>query len=49
LKTSTLPENIPNLELFEFSPWSVSNDQKPVYVLYMFLDLANLDPLNANR
>jgi hypothetical protein len=49
MKTYTLPTNIPILEQFEFSPWSVANDMKPIYVLYMFLDLANLDPLNANR
>jgi hypothetical protein len=49
MKTFTVPSNIPNLEKFEFSPWSVANDIKPSYVLYMFLDLTNLDPLNANR
>jgi cAMP and cAMP-inhibited cGMP 3',5'-cyclic phosphodiesterase 10 len=49
IKSYTLPETIPNLEQFEFSPWSVTNDMKPTYVLYMFLDLANMDPLNANR
>ncbi len=48
-KTMKLPDTIPNLERFEFSPWSVENDRKPIYVLYMFLDLVNLDPSNANR
>jgi len=49
MKTYTLPDNIPNIERFEYSPWDVVNDMKPLYVVYMFLDLANLDPLNANR
>ena len=49
LKTHTIPENIPHLELFEFSPWSVDNEMKPIYVLYMFQDIAQLDPINANR
>jgi hypothetical protein len=49
MKALSLPSNIPNIEQFEFSPWSVANDMKPIYVLYMFLDLANLNPLNANR
>ncbi|CAF1321520.1 unnamed protein product [Adineta steineri] len=48
-KTYTLPRHIPDLELFEFSPWSVGNDMKPMHVLYMFLDLANMDPINVNR
>lgn len=48
-KTFPFPENIPGLELFEFSPWSVINDMKPVFVLYMFLDLTKMDPINANR
>ena len=49
MKTYTLPDNIPNLDRFEYSPWDVVNDMKPLYVVYMFLDLANMDPLNANR
>ncbi|CAF4098628.1 unnamed protein product, partial [Rotaria sp. Silwood2] len=49
MKTYTLPDNIPNIERFEYSPWDVVNDMKPLYVVYMFLDLANMDPLNANR
>ncbi|CAF1123550.1 unnamed protein product [Adineta ricciae] len=49
MKACPLPDNIPNLERFEYSPWNVSNEFKPTYVLYMFLDLANLDPLYANR
>jgi len=49
MKSLSIPSYIPNIEEFEFSPWSVTNDMKPIYVLYMFLDLANLDPLNANR
>ncbi|CAF0762810.1 unnamed protein product [Rotaria sp. Silwood1] len=49
MKTYTLPDNIPNIERFEYSPWDVVNDMKPLYVIYMFLDLANMDPLNANR
>ncbi|CAF1296892.1 unnamed protein product, partial [Adineta ricciae] len=48
-KTCTIPSTIPDLELFEFSPWSVTNDMKPIYVLYMFLDLASMDQVNANR
>ncbi|CAF0776929.1 unnamed protein product [Rotaria sordida] len=49
-KTYELPSNIPNINQFEFSPWSVANDMKPIYVLYMFRDLTNMmDPLNANR
>ena len=48
-KSITLPTNIPNIEQFEFSPWSVSNDMKPIYALYMFYDLANMDPINKNR
>ncbi|CAF0810993.1 unnamed protein product [Rotaria sordida] len=49
MKTYTLPDNIPNIERFEYSPWDVVNDMKPLYVVYMFLDLANMDPLNGNR
>jgi cAMP and cAMP-inhibited cGMP 3',5'-cyclic phosphodiesterase 10 len=49
MKTYTLPDNIPNIDRFEYSPWDVVNDMKPLYVVYMFLDLANMDPLNANR
>ncbi|CAF1204529.1 unnamed protein product, partial [Adineta ricciae] len=49
MRACPLPDNIPNLERFEYSPWDVSNELKPTYVLYMFLDLANLDPLYANR
>jgi cAMP and cAMP-inhibited cGMP 3',5'-cyclic phosphodiesterase 10 len=48
-KALSLPTNIPYIDQFEFSPWSVANDMKPIYVLYMFLDITNLDPLNANR
>ncbi|UJR10547.1 hypothetical protein I4U23_014747 [Adineta vaga] len=48
-KTSIIPNSIPDIELFEFSPWSVTNDMKPIYVLYMLLDLTNLDPANVNR
>ncbi|CAF3351916.1 unnamed protein product [Rotaria sp. Silwood1] len=48
-KRQELPSNIPGLRQFEFSPWSVANDMKPVYVLYMFCDLANMDPLHVNR
>ena len=47
--TFTIPSTIPDLESFEFSPWSVTNDMKPLYVLYMFLDLASMDQVNANR
>jgi cAMP and cAMP-inhibited cGMP 3',5'-cyclic phosphodiesterase 10 len=49
MKTYTLPDNIPNIDRFEYSPWDVVNDMKPLYVVYMFLDLANMDLLNANR
>jgi hypothetical protein len=49
MKTYTLPDNIPNIDRFEYSPWDVVNDMKPLYVVYMLLDLANMDPLNANR
>ncbi len=49
MKTYTLPDKIPNIERFEYSPWDVANDMKPLYVVYMFLDLAHMDPLNANR
>jgi hypothetical protein len=49
MKSYELPDNIPNIERFEYSPWDVVNDMKPVYVLYMFLDLANADPLYAYR
>ncbi|CAF1674616.1 unnamed protein product [Rotaria magnacalcarata] len=48
-KISTLPSYIPNLKQFEFSPWSVANDMKPIYVLYMFRDLAASDSSNLNR
>lgn len=49
MKTYTLPDNIPHIDRFEYSPWDVANDLKPLQVVYMFLDLANLDPSNANR
>ncbi|CAF3996645.1 unnamed protein product [Rotaria sp. Silwood2] len=48
-KTHELPSNIPSLRQFEFSPWSVANDMKPIYVLYMFRDLATMNSLNVNR
>ncbi|CAF1370322.1 unnamed protein product, partial [Didymodactylos carnosus] len=48
-KSLPLPTNIPNIERFDFSPWDVTNDQKPIYVVYMFLDLANADVSHANR
>lgn len=49
MKSCPLPENIPHIERFEYSPWDVSNEMKPTYVLFMFLDLANADPLYGNR
>ncbi|CAM4856693.1 unnamed protein product [Rotaria socialis] len=48
-KISTLPSYIPNLKQFEFSPWSVANDMKPIYVLYMFRDLTASDSSNLNK
>lgn len=48
-KTSVLPSDIPHLREFEFSPWSVNNDMKPIYVLYMFRDLVSMDQSNVNR
>lgn len=49
LKSFALPQKIPHIEQFDFSPWSVSNDMKPLYVLYMFLDLTQMNPLTNNR
>lgn len=49
MRTAVIPSTIIGLEQFEFAPWSVTNDNKPIYVFYMYTDLANLDPSNANR
>ena len=49
LASSTIPPTIPEIERFDFSPWSVANDTKPVYVLYMFLDLIKSDVNNTYR
>lgn len=49
MKSAVIPIHIDGLEQFEFSPWSVPNDNKPIYVLHMFLDVVNLDPVNATR
>jgi len=49
LASATIPTTIPDIERFDFSPWSVTNDLKPVYVLFMFLDLTKVDLNNTNR
>ncbi|CAF4566476.1 unnamed protein product, partial [Didymodactylos carnosus] len=48
-KNLEIPNDIPNIQRFDFSPWDVLNDQKPIYVVYMFLDISSANILNANR
>nr|KAG5705883.1 hypothetical protein BaRGS_030773 [Batillaria attramentaria] len=39
LRALPVPDTIPNITDYTFSPWDVDNDHKPVHVLYMFRDL----------
>ncbi|XP_021345248.1 probable 3',5'-cyclic phosphodiesterase pde-5 isoform X2 [Mizuhopecten yessoensis] len=39
VKSITIPMELPEIIDFDFSPWSVTNDHKPVYVLYMIKDI----------
>lgn len=39
IKANKVPDNIHNITHYHFSPWAVTNMEKPVYVLYMFRDL----------
>ncbi|GAV08828.1 hypothetical protein RvY_18464 [Ramazzottius varieornatus] len=42
LKSATLPDEIPDIDRFEFSPWKLTEFQKPLCVIYMFRDLFGL-------
>ncbi|XP_069128004.1 probable 3',5'-cyclic phosphodiesterase pde-5 isoform X4 [Argopecten irradians] len=39
VKSIPIPRQLPEIIDFDFSPWSVTNDHKPVYVLYMIKDI----------
>ncbi|KAL8582930.1 hypothetical protein ACOMHN_006474 [Nucella lapillus] len=39
LRALPVPEHIPSITDYKFSPWSVESEQKPLYVLFMFRDL----------
>ncbi|BFZ16609.1 hypothetical protein BsWGS_19648 [Bradybaena similaris] len=36
LKKCSIPANLPSITLYTFSPWHVSDSDKPIYCLYMF-------------
>ncbi|XP_013384526.1 probable 3',5'-cyclic phosphodiesterase pde-5 [Lingula anatina] len=38
-KSIDVPDKLPELIKYDFSPWSVDNDQKPIYVIHMLKDL----------
>ena len=42
LKSASLPDEIPDIDHFEFSPWKLTEFQKPLCVIYMFRDLFGL-------
>ncbi|XP_076440907.1 putative 3',5'-cyclic phosphodiesterase pde-5 isoform X2 [Babylonia areolata] len=39
LRALPIPQHIPSITDYKFSPWGVDSDQKPLYVLFMFRDL----------
>ncbi|WAR23266.1 PDE5-like protein [Mya arenaria] len=39
VKEVPVPDQITNITHYHFSPWAVTNMEKPIYVLYMFRDL----------
>ncbi|XP_025109858.1 probable 3',5'-cyclic phosphodiesterase pde-5 isoform X2 [Pomacea canaliculata] len=39
LKAEPIPDNIPSITDYTFSPWSVEDNKKPLQVLYMLRDL----------
>lgn len=39
LRKEKIPESFPVLTKFDFSPWSIKNEKRPVIVLYMFKEL----------
>ncbi|CAH1773312.1 unnamed protein product [Owenia fusiformis] len=41
-KDRVIPTTLPDVTLYEFSPWGVLNEDKPQYVLYMFKDIFNM-------
>ncbi|XP_071837801.1 probable 3',5'-cyclic phosphodiesterase pde-5 isoform X3 [Apostichopus japonicus] len=42
LRKMALPEPIPDIARFDFSPWGLDESAKPLYVLCMFKDLFNI-------
>ncbi|XP_061192599.1 probable 3',5'-cyclic phosphodiesterase pde-5 isoform X5 [Saccostrea echinata] len=39
IKTMPIPDDIPDILDYDYSPWAIDNDNKPVYVLYMMRDI----------
>ncbi|BFY99328.1 hypothetical protein BsWGS_02368 [Bradybaena similaris] len=39
LKRRPIPDEIPDISRYDFSPWAVMDDEKPLYCLYMFRKL----------
>ncbi|KAK7101205.1 probable 3',5'-cyclic phosphodiesterase pde-5 [Littorina saxatilis] len=39
LQAIPMPDTIPSITHYHFSPWDVENDHKPMHVLFMFRDL----------
>ncbi|XP_064626928.1 probable 3',5'-cyclic phosphodiesterase pde-5 isoform X4 [Lineus longissimus] len=39
LKSKHLPEQMPEICSYQFSPWAIDGDNKPLVVIYMFQDL----------
>lgn len=42
LRNMPLPDPIPDIARFDFSPWGLDEEAKPLYVLCMFKDLFNI-------
>ncbi|XP_074640630.1 putative 3',5'-cyclic phosphodiesterase pde-5 isoform X4 [Tubulanus polymorphus] len=49
LKTRDLPSSIVHLQEYEFSPWSIDGDDKPLVVIHMFEDLFKLQSASKRR
>ncbi|KAJ8306218.1 hypothetical protein KUTeg_016763 [Tegillarca granosa] len=43
-----MPQNIPELLQYDFSPWAVENDEKPMYVLHMMKDIFSTTRFEIN-
>ncbi|XP_076463269.1 putative 3',5'-cyclic phosphodiesterase pde-5 isoform X2 [Babylonia areolata] len=47
LRALPMPEHIPNITQYTFSPWDVDSDHKPLHVLFMFRDL--FSPMRTSK